>query len=62
MQERMPEACGNRTELLTKTQEAWISYKSDEYDATYKVAKKLAEEFRNKVMFSTVDTDEDDHR
>jgi len=40
----------------------FISYKSDEYDATYKVAKKLAEEFRNKVMFSTVDTDEDDHR
>jgi protein disulfide-isomerase A1 len=40
----------------------FISYKSDEYEATYNVAKKLAEEFRNKVMFSTVDTDEDDHR
>jgi len=40
----------------------FISYKSDEYQAMYKNAKKLAMEFRNKVMMVTVDTDEDDHR
>ena len=40
----------------------FISYKSDDYEAMYKAAKKLGEEFRFKVMPVTVDTDEDDHR
>ena len=40
----------------------FVNYKSDEYETTVKVATKLAEEFRNKVMFVTVDTEEDDHR
>jgi len=40
----------------------FISYKSEEYEKVVDMSKKLAEEFRNKVMFVTVDTDEDDHR
>lgn len=38
------------------------SYKADDHEKVVEVSKKLAEEFRNKVMFVTVDTDEDDHR
>lgn len=42
----------------------FISYKADNYEDVVKVATKLAGStaFRNKVMFVTVDTDEDDHR
>merc|ERR1712223_127171 len=40
----------------------FVNYKSDEYETTVKVATKLAEEFRNKVMFVTVDTEEDHRR
>jgi len=40
----------------------FVSYQSEEYEAVVKVAKKLAEEYRNKIMFVTVDTEEDDHR
>ena len=40
----------------------FLSKKADDYEAQYKIAHKLAEEFRNKIMFVVVDTDEDDHR
>ena len=40
----------------------FVSYKSEEYEKVVDMSKKLAEEYRNKVMFVTVDTDEDDHR
>merc|ERR1712223_1994206 len=40
----------------------FISYNSDEYATVVKMAKTLAEEYRNKLMFVTVDIDEDDHR
>ena len=40
----------------------FVSYKSEEYESVVKIAKTLAEHYRNKIMFVTVDIDEDDHR
>ncbi len=40
----------------------FISEKSDDYPKAVKAMTKLGEEFRNKVMMVTVDTEEDDHR
>merc|ERR1711971_1339860 len=34
----------------------------EEYESVVKIAKTLAEHYRNKIMFVTVDIDEDDHR
>jgi protein disulfide-isomerase A1 len=40
----------------------FVSYKSDDYEKVVKMATKVSESYRNKLMFVTVDTDEDDHR
>jgi len=40
----------------------FVSYKSEEYETVNGILKKLAEEYRNKVMMVTIDTEEDDHR
>ncbi len=40
----------------------FISYKSEEYEKVQEVLKTLGEEYRNRIMMVTVDTDEDDHR
>jgi len=40
----------------------FVSYKSEEYETVVGIAKKLAEEYRNKIMMVTIDTEEDDHR
>jgi len=40
----------------------FVSYKSEEYEKVVKIATELAKDYRNKLMFVTVDTEEDDHR
>ncbi len=40
----------------------FLSKKSDEYEAQFKMIYAIAEEYRHKLMFVVVDTDEDDNR
>lgn len=40
----------------------FISKSADDYEEKYKIVDKVADEFRHKIMFVIVDTDEDDHR